>query len=318
VAGITVFAGPLDQKTIASTTLLTQFQLTNPAHWAIVLGQFSKRLGLPFLFGLPVACALRSFARTGVRAIRRDHLVMVASLIAATALAYAATPVSARSWDLGPMTPWMGQAIRYAFPFIGLLAVAGALALSGTRVPDEVVVPAVVVAGLVRASSRMMLPAAGLLLLGSVVNRMTESRGKATRALAVCFLGALAVPGLHALDATRDAARARVYGGLPGFIDCNVRSDEVIGYVLSHQSYLLYGSHFDRTVVYVPARGNDRSEWIAGLGTRGIRFLALGPLRPEWRHRKEVAWVGQADGAFTRVFGRDAATEPVLYRLDRR
>ena len=101
-----------------------------------------------------------------------------------------------------------------------------------------------------------------------------------------------------------------------GFIDRDVGSDEVVGYVLSHQSYLFYGSRLDRTVLYVPARGDDRAEWIAGLATRRIRFLALGPLGPRWRQRKEFAWVREGDGTFTRVFGRDAAAEPVVYRLD--
>ncbi len=318
VGGILLFPGPLDQSRIASTTLWTQFRGTNLAHWAVLLAAVREQLGLMFLVSLLGACGLRFFRRPRGRVMRRDHFLMFMGLLIASALAYWTTPASARNWDLAPITPWIGQALRYAFPLIGLLAVAGALALSGAQLPDEIVVPAVVGAGLMGMSSRMMPVAAIVLLLVWGVHRtLMRARARTTsRIVAACALSVLLVAVSHSLRSTRAAARTRAYHGLVDFIDRNVGSDEVIGYVLSHQSYLFYGSHFDRDVLYVPARADQRAEWIAGLRTRHVRFLALGPIRPEWRQRKEFAWVRDGDGVFTRIFGRDQSMEPVFYRVN--
>jgi hypothetical protein len=130
--------------------------------------------------------------------------------------------------------------------------------------------------------------------------------------VAVAIVGVLAA----GLNRARDAARMRLYRRLPAFIEREVGPDDVVGYVLSNESYLLYGTHFTRTVVYVPAGTDDRQAWIQHLRARHVAFIALGPLRPEWRRRKEVAWVQEADGAFVRVFGQDEAIEPVVYRLN--
>jgi len=317
VAGVTLFAGPLDRGTIAATTLWTQFHVANLAHWTVLLEQVWKQLGSLFLLSLVGACGLRLFRRPHDRVTRPDHLVVLLGLLIASALAYWTTPASARNWDPSPITAWMGQALRYAFPLFGLLAVAGAIALSGVQLPDQIIVPAVVVAALVRMSSRMMPAAAGLLVLGWTVHRLIRARAwGASHIVVACALAVLLVASSHSLHAMHAAARTRAYHGLLGFIDRDVGSDEAIGYVLSHQSYLFYGSHFDRTVFYVPARTDDRAAWIAELRMRRIGFLALGPLGPRWQRRKEVAWVREGDGAFTRVFGRDEATEPVIYRLD--
>jgi hypothetical protein len=210
----------------------------------------------------------------------------------------------------------MGQAIRYAFPLIGLLAVSGALALSGTRLPDEVVVPAVIAAGLARISSRMMPAAAGLLALVWVAHHLARSRASGvSRVLATCVLASVIVAASHVLHTARAAGREVAYRGLLGFIDGEVPVHETVGYLLSHRSYLFYGSHFDRRVVYVPARTDDRAAWIAGLRAARISFVALGPLGPEWRQRKEVGWLHERDGAFTLVFGEDEIAGPVVYQL---
>jgi len=316
IAGVTLLSGPLDSGRIAATTLWTRFDVGRLSHWGILLEQTWKRLGAPFVLGLLGAHGVRLFRHPHGRITRRDHLVLLVGLLIATAVAYWTTPTSATNWS-GPLTSWMGQAIRYAFPLIGLLAVSGALALSGTRLPDEIVVSTVIAAGLARTSSRLLPVAAGLLALVWVAYQLARAPG-VSRVLATCVLASVIVAASYVLHTARAAGREAAYRGLLGFIDGEVPVHETVGYLLSHQSYLFYGSHFDRRVVYVPARTDDRAAWIAGLRAARIGFVALGPLGPEWRQRNEVGWLRERDGTFTLVFGEDETAAPVVYQLNRR
>ncbi len=316
VAGMTLFNGPLDADTIAATTLWRQFHFDNATHWHILLGQVRKELGSLFGASLLGAAAVAAFGPRTSHPLRREASLL-AGLVAATALAYWTTPVTANNWDGGPITPWMGQGLRYALPFIGLLAATGGVLLGTTGTANAMVGPAAVVAGLLACSTRPMWLATLLVLSGLAFHHVASLRfGNGGRLVVACVGVVAAAIFVASLHTKRDTARARLYRGVPAFIERKVGRDDTVGYVLSHQSYLFYGTHFDRRVEYVPAGADQRPEWIARLRAQHIGFLAVGPVRPEWRRRKELDWIQEEDGTFTRVFGRDEATEPVIYRVE--
>ena len=316
VAGRTLFDGPLDAETIAATTLWRQFRFDNMKDWSILAGQMRKELGPLFLVSVLIACFASVLNRPASGASQRRGRFLLAGLLVATGLAYWATPVTANNWDGGPITPWIGQAIRYAFPFLGMLAASGAALLGTGRIANNVLAPAALIAGLIDSSTQFMWLAAGLLLLGLALHHVSAQYGWGGRlmsmSVAVVAVGVL-VTTLHR---TREAARTRLYRGLPAFIDRVIGPDDVIGYVLSNESYLFYGTHFDRTVAYTPAGNTDRETWIAQLRERHVTVLGIGPVRPEWRRRTEFTWIHDTGGTFSHVFGRDDAVEPVLYRVN--
>jgi len=313
VAGITVFNGALDANTIVATTLWTQFRFGNARDWQVLVGQVHKQLGPVFVISVVAACIAAFLGARPLQRRRGTHLV--AALVLATGLAYWATPFTANMGDGGPITPWIGQAMRYAFPFIGMVAAAAGVLLGEGPVMN-LVAPAALIAAVVDSSTRFVWFAAAFLLFGWVLHRAAAARySRIGELVSVCVV--VAAVSLLASNArgVRDSERTRLYRGLPRFIEGQVGPDDVIGYALSHNNYLFYGTHFDRTVVYVPARSDDRDAWLADLRAHHVTFLAMGPVRPEWRTRKEFAWVHKDDGAFVRVFGRDDRIDSLVYRV---
>jgi len=125
----------------------------------------------------------------------------------------------------------------------------------------------------------------------------------------------LVVVGSLWLRTEREVGRRRLYGGLTEFMDKEVDRAEVIGYLLSHRSYLLQGAQIGRPVIYLEDTTGTLSEWVASLRHEGVAVVAIGPLRPWWRGRPEVSWLVAPGTPFVRVFGRDPLVETVVYRL---
>ncbi|MBV9388063.1 MAG: hypothetical protein JOZ78_16705 [Chroococcidiopsidaceae cyanobacterium CP_BM_ER_R8_30] len=114
----------------------------------------------------------------------------------------------------------------------------------------------------------------------------------------------------------RDVHRREVYNGILEYIDTSLSKNEIIGFVSSDRSYLFYGKELNRKVLFIPSKSNSLPEWLNVIRERGINIVAIGPLQT-WMSNKEVSWLENPNGPFTRVFGQDPRKEPTLYRLKR-
>jgi len=123
----------------------------------------------------------------------------------------------------------------------------------------------------------------------------------------------------------RDGHRSIAYNGILEYIENNIPQEQTIGYLLSHRSYLLYGKHLDRKVVYIlPDEARDRqgqldsvahSQWLDTLEKRKVSFVAVGPILDAWKSKEELSWIRDDERAFVHMFGQDTSNETFIYRF---
>jgi len=327
IADMLVFPGTFARDDIARTTLFSRFEFLNGAHWGILARVARTDLCLPFaaLVALAACCwPHRSDPPDGALARAR---VGIGVMVIATLVLYWLTPFSATTANRDRLTPWMGQALRYAVPFMGMLAVGAALgATTLARAPRAVAVVAALVA--IRAASAWNAHVfAAVIAAAWATGRLVQRLGARGDRRAPVVAGAFSCMVLMALFGgslrlrnVRGEQRIRKYGSVAAFVDKRVRQSDVIGNFLDRQPYLLYGRAFDRRVVWVPLASDGLDAWIAELRQRRIKWLAVGPLNERWIRRqeelRELRWVIREEHVFVRAQGVDWTKETVFYRLE--
>ncbi len=305
LAGTTIFPGSVDSHRVARTTLAALFHPTSRADWRVLLSALTAQGALPLLILGLGACGLRP---------RRPHLA-VAALLVATGFLYWTTPYGG---DNDPrhtiLTPWMGQAVRYALPFVGVLGVGAALG-AGALGQRAAAASAVGIALVLPGTTHTLTPLAIALLAALAGGVTLARRGPRARVLVGVALLVVVAGGTSVLRARRAVERAKRYGGVPEFVSAHVGPAEAVGYLLGQRSYLLYGPDYGTRVVYVPAGPGGREAWLATLRRERVAIVAVGPRTVPLRAEPEMAWLTDPQGPFTHVFGRDPAREPLLFRL---
>ena len=109
--------------------------------------------------------------------------------------------------------------------------------------------------------------------------------------------------------------RLRRYGPIVERLADQLPPGAAVAHVATAFSYPLYGARFDHRVTFAPATSDDREAWLRALRARDVALVAVGPLVPHERRRRELAWLADPDGPFVRVAGEDPVRETVLYRL---
>jgi len=313
----TILPGFVEPAWLDGTTVGHLFDPTRARHWKILGGAVREQLGLPFVLIVLLALGLLR-PQPWVRiAAHRGRVVGLLAVALATGLLYCTTPFSGAPWPppRGELGPWSGQAIRYALPFLGVLGVLGALGGTHLVARGGLLAPISAVLVLTGAMTGTMALVTPVVLTAHAASGCVSRLPRAARMMLCCALVAVLADGAYALRAKRDAARAREYGGVGEFLAEHASADRPVGCLLSHRSYLFYGKHFTTKVAYVAAGTEDRDAWVAHLRRDRIEMVAIGPLRPKWRSRAEVAWLSDGSGPFVRVFGTDEMQEPVVYRL---
>jgi len=285
VGGVTLLPGSIDPVQLRETSLASVLDVTSLRHWRI----------------------LASAA----------HLSILLGLAVLTAAAYCTTPFGGVLTPYAELSPWTGQAFRYAFPFLGVLAILSALGASRLPARGAGVVALLGVSGVVAAmTSTAMACSAAIMLVGlAVAAAVRRAPGRMASVVACGMLCVGLAAGTFWMRARRDVERARAYGGASEYIATHLVAGETVGYLFAPRTYLLYGKDIANPVVYVPTRAGDLEGWIDDLRQRRVALLAVGPLREGWRNRTQLAWLSAPDGHFVRVFGEDPRSGPVVYRL---
>jgi hypothetical protein len=319
-AGKTIFPGTYSFAEIRRTTLMGVFNLSNPSHWRILAEQFYRRLYVPFgvlALGFVLSVAMALSGRSRVKPARILFFVL---LLAGTALLYWATPFSAdNGGNKYQITPWMGNQIRFAFPFLGLFAVMAALGIDRVGAPRSVlaILTAVSVAfGLGQGEvSHVTAALIAVLALAFMFYSLWETFSCTRRRTVIGALAILLVLGIPLARRERERNVRAFYGPVVDYVENQVAETETVGYLLSHRSYLFYGRNLDRKVVYIPIESADLAGWLETIRQKGVDVIAAGPIEPNWEQGNAPEWLNNPQGPFDKVCGEDVAREPLLYRL---
>ena len=312
IGGLVLFPGSIQAGELRATTLLHVFRPLSGAYWRSALSDGREYLGLSFIGLALLALAALPSLLVRKKGISNRRLLGLLGLAALTGLLHAATPLSGQ----------YGSNLRYAVPFYGTLALVAAAGATAARVPGLALV-AIVLVGvathlLALRMTFMLVPVAA-----SLAWLVWKARGDGARRAAmprVAFLSIVVVSAAALLLVTFFARQRRayhrtvVYGPIVAYIGSEVRSDETIGYLMSPQSYLLYGTDFRRKVVYLPLRSRDRAEWLDYLARNRIAVVAAGPAPRGSAEQQFLNWLDGPEGPLVRVFGTDPG-RPYLYRI---
>lgn len=295
----------------AARTLAFTFNPLQPASWKAVMDRSFHELDAPFV-AIVAMTALWPIARLSHRSARRNEsAVALALLLAGTGVAFYFTPLSTIS----------GIQLRLGLPFLAVLAVAAAVGATRARLHAAIPVAfALVSATRTFSGSRLLFP---LMLLAVVwgVWRSREpiirlSRGRAFAAGGIIVL-AVVTATLLARE-RRERERHAMYGSFYAYLEQQVSPNEPVAYLLSERSYLFYGRHLARSLLYAPLAAEQRVEdWAAPLRERGIRIVAVGPCDgDDAAARTTLDRLRAPAGPLVAVSGSDALGKIQLFRLD--
>jgi dolichyl-phosphate-mannose-protein mannosyltransferase len=342
VFGWVILKGPVTRAFIDQTSLTGNFRLGDARHWAILARAIRQFPGCPGMM-LAVGGAFLPFAlfrrRNG-----RVILLALSTLCLATLWLYAAGPWTAKDGFEPDISDWMGQQMRYSFPFWGLLAaVVGATMPrpSGTLIPGIMMVGAAIGAvDAVRHSAlyaefshrRATLLFAGALALASLagtglgrpparrlVARLRSAWSRQPRAAVAAGIALVLLLTLSASAAMliargrRQAAQEARYGGIGRFIDEELEPRARVGFWGSHTSYLLYGRDLNRRLRYLALDQQPTWEDMARyVRSQPVDVVAVGPKvqpSPVW------GWLADHPEAFVRIHGHHIFRDVVVYRV---
>lgn len=330
VAGVTIFPGTTDLAEIRRTTSLAGlFSLRSVAHWKTFVGALKENFSIPLilLFGSVGFLPFRIMNKD--QPVRRRELALIAALAIGAACLYWMTPYSAEDLDRthqGQITPFIGDAMRYAFPLVGLLAIAGATALSmfPIREGGYLVMGATAVGMYFDHRTMLLLVWVGFVMVWSVPTLRGKVRLLASAASVLpvrvgMVMLCLLLAALAGRVGMQERAEKKVYSygyfGILDFLDVNVNAQDSIGYFTSQPTYVLFGKNLNRRVVYVDASSLSLSQWVDRLKENNVRVVALGPIDGPTMLRQELVWLESPDSPFTRIYGQNVMGETLLYRL---
>jgi hypothetical protein len=330
IAGIQLFKGGLTAKALYKTTLANLFDLSSPHHWNILLEKVGDQLGPSFVvMVLAVAAVLIGslFFRGKHFRISLSTVASLMALLLITLLLYWATPYSGGNNSTGwKITPWIGQAIRYGLPFIGITAIIAAIgfniaALRHTAAAVIVVIGSIFgILRLVESSGIsleiLFLLALLLLLAWGIAGIAPDSLKKYHKTIARGLIPVLILASLL-LWKQRQIKRETLFRGVTGFIENHIKPGDRIGYMYSHCIFLYYGPRFDHKVRPVrPRKKQSFQQWLSSIRKQGIRYIAIGPLILEkWKNTSHIKWLTGKQGLFVRVHGENFNKDTVIFFL---
>jgi hypothetical protein len=311
-------------------TLANLFDYRNLNDWKVLLIQLLLAGGLPFLllsFGAMLV-ATPTFLYIAKRNGKKNFVLLLL-LLSGTGILFWNTPYSADNGGYGwQITPFVGQAFRYAIPFFGVLAIyaqAGYSVLASR--PFLTGLLGVLCLLFVSIYPRLLSQSTQLIfltifLLVWLVEKMRIPIRLPTRiqlnapsiyvGIAIFFIF-----GTFIGQTLKDREWATDYGPIVEFMETSFEPDDRVGIALTFRPYPLYGRRLDNQIVYIPAATNATlDEWLDSLRENNIRAVVFGPTGDEhWIKTRELKWLESRKDSFTKIFGEDATRDYLIYRF---
>ncbi len=335
------FAGPYPLAYLRRGSLASVFDPSSYLDWTGFAGAVWKQgsysllciSALAFLCVVALLGSRHSVGQapspTARRSISPSRLWGALALAAVTGYLYVITPYggsltgSFAEFHAFLNPDFAGQAIRYAFPYLGALAVAAAVGATAVRVPPialAAVAVAVVIARVIASGggwALLICAAAGAYLVGSraMARRVGEKARSLIRIAAVAAAGLVIFQSSLGARAARDRAKSAAYGPIYDYVSTRIRRDETIGYAYYGRSYPLYGRNLDRRVIYIPLQPGDAAKWLTFIRARKLDIVSIGPIGKHSVAVETVDWIKNSGLPLDFIFGRNLARQPFLYRV---
>jgi hypothetical protein len=261
------------------TTLLAVFDVRSSSHLVVLKDVAIAGLGIPGL----VTGAFGIVALSQVW--KRRRLALLIALFPVTFFLYIATPYSADNQPPFEVTPFMGQALRYGFAWIGIVAALGAVGMS-VLTHRAIAALAIGVSGYVVirsvGGSLELLGAsfAGLLvfLVGRRLRKLpSEIHRDWLLAIAAGLVGTFLI--LRIATPLRMAHRVIAYGPVAAHLDAHAERDEALAFLYpnqrgnAHPVYPLYGPRLSRRIDILPTSETRPLDF---LDERSLRWFVVG------------------------------------------
>jgi hypothetical protein len=333
LGGWTVFAGPVMPQDLRATSLFGVFDWADPQDVTTYSRAIHKSLGPGVVWLAATGLLGLVISTVGTPRARPAATRLAAAVLCVTFLLYWLTPYSATNSQSG-ITPWVVNQVRFAAPFLALLAALSAIAITVLRVPNWIAAAVALALCATAIDARGLTLAAldnldavpvhhasaALLLLvaiGVAARRCWRRSGpRGQRTLRLVFASGAVLAAGAAWRATRQYrhdVRPSVLGPVVAFLRREVPVGDAIGYISSHRAYLLFGDQFGRRVAFLSWQGESAEAWLTRILSRGIRWLAVGPATDDAASAVQDLLEGAA--GVERRFGVSARTEMVIYYL---
>lgn len=317
--------GKISSSEIYDTTLARGFEIKNAVHWKIFIGQLDDKLSIPFFVMAASALLLPIFYAAGIKVLKPSTLIGMITLSIITFCLYWLNPFSATNFNRGhELTSWMGQALRFAFPFTAVLALTAAAGLQTIRIRHAALTGVILVSSIPGVFQLRYLgntgelpfyTAAAMLIFFGSIHIRSIVRNKPAKFIYIIMTILTIILFTFFAQNRRNTNRSIFYEGIMEFIEKNTSPGETIGYVYCHRAYFLYGKNLDRKVLFIPSEGKSFLQWIQLLEEKGIRMVASGPIWREWSSNPEFDWLTNKDH-FSVVWGEAPTKGITIYRLN--
>ena len=316
VLGFPLLDGPITASELSRSSLAAVFQIGDPGDWMTVGKQLAVQFWTPFALLLVGLVLLVTVPRPTSGVWPDPVAVLVLGLLIACAAAYAFTPFSgdngAHGWRV---TPWMGQALRFALPAVSVMGVAAALGMTRFGRLDILMAVLAAAVGLLSIPYHRLHGLLVCLVVWWLILRRRPPLPAWARTAAVfgCVIAIIVWSLL--LRAAKDKAYARMFPVVT-YIDRHVGEGEKIGLLVTSRASVFFGTRFTADVVFVPHGEPDSARWARLLRRVDVRFIGVGPIPEDWwLSSKEIGWLNGDHEHFEQVYGTDYRQSSVLYQL---
>lgn len=313
--GFPILHGPVMASELSRSSLAAVFRIGDPGDWVILLKQLAVHFGTPSAV-LVIATVMLVAVPSRTTPFWRDQAaVLILVLLILCTAAYIFTPFSGD--DVGTygwrITPWIGQALRYALPAVGVMGVAAALGMARVERFRAALAVIATSAGLLSLPHNRL---PGLLSFVAVWWCISRRRPFARWSRHVLIYASVLVVIVSSLllRNVKDAAYTRMFPAA-AYIDRYVPDGEKIGLLVTNRASVFFGSRYTVDVTFVPHGDADQSRWVRALRALDVRFIGVGPIVEDWwLSSNEIRWLGDQE-CFEKVSGTDYRRGSVLYRV---
>lgn len=314
IRNVILFHSPLgmavQQQSILQSTMLGVFRWSSAHDFLNLVKAFAWQCGLPFVFmsGLGLVLILRR------EIALRSKLFLIIVAVCTFGL-YWITPYGADP----QLTPWIAQAIRYAFPFLGSIALLVGVALA----PSKGLLATLEMAALSLCAYKIVeVPAVWLICVGVAILHTAglKPEGYLSRfvqgfrtirfssaLMAGVLMISLCLPEVYLIRRRvrfRPLYLSGVYHALTQF---NLSK---IAYVSNEKGFIWYGEHLQTRAI--PASGSNAEELARFLEKEGIEAIGYAP-DPNGAGEPSIYDSLLHDGRFSLVYGTLSENEPAIF-----